>query len=186
MCQFCTFAIYRTSTIVCSVRLCKCAFCFAEHSMSFLDGFAPPRAVWMCWYLIWHPSPLPHNPRALKEADILQPFLSCLSIDCCFGVLIRRLFVHHDAWVNVQRCFVSSPQATSPFWWDGRQLHYVHALFEILSSWCCRVGIFLLCCCGKRIILTCDWWISFAAIWYDRACHFCYLISVFAVFLIAE
>lgn len=33
----------------------------------------------MCWYLIWHPSTLPHNPLTLKETNFTaSPF--CLSI----------------------------------------------------------------------------------------------------------
>lgn len=41
----------------------KCAFCFAKDLMLCL--YHSLRPVLMCWYLIWHPSTLPHNPLAL-------------------------------------------------------------------------------------------------------------------------
>lgn len=163
MCQFCTIAIYRKRMIVLCLYLCV----YGPVSVLFVLPKTwchprlsrPPRPVLMCWYLIWHPSTLPHNPIALKETEIVQPLLSVYPLPCSFGAPIRRVSVHHNARMNVQRCFVSSPQAPRPIWWDGRQLQsYIHALFEILSAYFCRVGIFF-CRHGKETRIFLNIWL---------------------------
>lgn len=130
-CHFGTIAIYSTRLIVCvvAVVVCervpaciKCAFCFVKDIMSCL--YRSLRLVLMCWYLIWHPSTLPHNPLALKETNFTaSPF--CLSIafflwgpdpagvrpsQCLNGRLEMGLFHPHR---------------------HLRQPHCIHALFKI-------------------------------------------------------
>ncbi len=56
---------------------CKCAFCFAQDLMSFLDCFAPWGESWCAaiWFL--HPPTLPHNPPLpWRKQKFLQPVLS--------------------------------------------------------------------------------------------------------------
>lgn len=161
------------------------AFVFLKNPCHSLP-VSPLRLVLMWWYLIWHPSTLPHNPLALQETEIFTASPFCLYITFSFGVLIRRVSVHHNAWMNVRRRFVLPPQAPRTIWNDRRHLQNTYSLFWrclFFSQYWCQVGIFLFCCRRKEscVILIFDCLISFAVIWYDRACHF-YLISVFAIF----
>lgn len=53
-------------------------FCPRLHVIPRL--FGSPRRVLMCWYLIWHPSALPHNPPRPEGNRIFTASALCLSI----------------------------------------------------------------------------------------------------------
>lgn len=99
-CQCRTFATYRTSMIMCNVRLCKCAFCFAARCRS-LTVSAPEgicgcagigfRTLLRC--LI--------TPLALKQTEILQPFVS-----------VYPLTVAPGSWSDVSSS-ITMPEWTS-------------------------------------------------------------------------
>lgn len=84
MCQFFMIAMYKENMIVCVwmsvfLGLDNTAFVFLKNPCHSLP-VSPLRLVLMWWYLIWHPSTLPHNPLALQETDILQPLLSVCTL----------------------------------------------------------------------------------------------------------
>lgn len=139
--------------------------------MSFLGCLAPRGESWCAG--IWFGT-LPHyliTPLAPKETEFLQPLLSVYQLPFFFfpfGVLIRRVSVHHDAWMNVQRCFVSSPQAPKK---KKKSDETGGSFVPFLKSSQHRIGIVLFCISGEKKvvfnlwladIIRCDliWWSS--------------------------
>lgn len=139
----------------------------------------------MCCYLIWLPSPLPHNPR-WHEGDINFTASSfCRSIAFCFGGP-DRTGVRPSRCLDEcpeMLCFIPTGNRTFVLWWDGRQLHNAEdQLLFFLNSHPVAAEFFfssLLCSCRKRKWDSRNLWLmSFAAIWCGGAFHF--LLSVFA------
>lgn len=117
---------------------------------------------------------LPHNPIQPEGNGNFTASPFSLFIAFSSWVLIQRVSVHHNAWMNVQRCFVSSPQAPKPIWWVGRQIHYaLHAILKFLQHIAAELGSSSFVAMEKKscIILIYDCLISFAVIWYDGACQ---------------
>lgn len=175
-------------------------FLFAETLHVILRLYHSLRLVLMCWYLIWHPSPLPHNPIQPEGNGNFTASPFSLFIAFSSRALIQRVSVHHNAWMNVQRCFVSSPQAPKPIWWVGRQIHYtLHAILKFLQHIAAELGSSAFVAVGEKKlyyfdlwlldIICCDliWWsmstpailylcLPYCCLWYNR--QFSFPISV--------
>lgn len=97
------------------------AFVFLKNPCHSLP-VSPLRLVLMWWYLIWHPSTLPHNPLALQETEILQPLLSVCTLLFPLG-----------SWSG------GCPSITMPEWMSGDGSFYLlrhRGLSEMIGDIC--------------------------------------------------
>lgn len=163
---------------MCNVRLCKCAFCFATRCRSL--AVSAPEGICGCAGIGFRTLlRCLITPLALKQAEILQPFVS-----------VYPLTVAPGSWSDV------SSSITMPEWTSRDALFHPHrqqALSDEMADGSTMSRPFLKVfhhgaarfCHSLSLLWKKDdfklWLVNiFAVIWCDRACHFCYFISVFA------
>lgn len=148
-------------TPVC-VSVCVCVFLFCQRldalpgaTFDMLVSDSVPLLQCLITLSPWRKQKL----YSLSILSIHRPFF-------LWGVLIRRLSVHHNALMNLQRCFVSCPPAPSIRDVMGAS-HCTYMVF--LKFFQHITAEFLFCCrCKESPILSiCDCLISIAMIWYN-------------------